>query len=168
MIFKVRPPDAFDLNGHALRCALGRSGVVSARAKREGDGATPAGVWPLRRLLYRADRLAAPKTRLPVAAIQAHDGWCDDPKDARYNREVPLPYPASAEHLWREDHVYDLIVVLGYNDDPPEPPRGSAIFLHCARPDYAPTEGCVALAVTDLLHVVALAAPGDALEIGRS
>jgi L,D-peptidoglycan transpeptidase YkuD (ErfK/YbiS/YcfS/YnhG family) len=145
------------------RCALGRGGVANPGEKREGDGATPAGTWPLRRLLYRADRLSAPKTELPVAALTPTDGWCDAPGDPAYNRPVTLPYPASAESLWREDGVYDLIVVLGYNDTPVVAGHGSAIFLHVARPDYSPTEGCVALAQADLLALLEHASPWDAL-----
>ena len=142
-------------DGRHFRCAMGRGGCV--RAKREGDGATPIGAWPMRRLLYRPDRLpAAPETGLPVAPLSPTDGWCDDPADAtNYNRPVTLPFSGSHEVLWRTDGLYDLIVVLGHNDAPPVPGAGSAIFLHCARPDYAPTEGCVALARPDLLAALA-------------
>ncbi len=136
-----------------MRCALGRSGV--ARNKREGDGATPAGAFPLRRVLYRPDREPPPQTALPIAALERGDGWCDAPDDAAYNRLVRLPHAASAEALWRADAVYDLIVVVGYNDAPVVAGRGSAIFLHLARPDFRPTEGCVALARADLLAVLA-------------
>ena len=135
-----------------LRCAVGRGGV--RRDKTEGDGATPAGCWPLRRVLYRPDRLVVPESRLPVSPISPGDGWCDEPSDIRYNRQVSLPYPARHERLWREDRIYDLIVVLGHNDNPPLPGAGSAIFLHVARDDYGPTEGCVALALPDLLFVL--------------
>lgn len=150
-----------------VRAAFGRGGVVEADAKREGDGATPLGTWPLLRVLYRADRVAAPRTTLPVTPLAPEDGWCDDPADAFYNRPVTHPYPASAERLWREDGLYDVVVVLAHNDAPPVPGLGSAIFLHCARPDYAPTEGCVAVARDDLLAVLREAKPGDALTIGR-
>ena len=136
-----------------MRCALGRSGI--ARDKREGDGATPAGAFALRRVLYRADREAPPQTTLPAGALDPADGWCDAPDDAAYNRPVRLPYPARAEALWRADGIYDLIVVLGHNDAPVLPGRGSAIFLHLAKPDFRPTEGCVALARADLLAVLA-------------
>ncbi|HEY3918458.1 MAG TPA: L,D-transpeptidase family protein [Stellaceae bacterium] len=135
-----------------LRCALGRGGVSAQ--KHEGDGATPVGGFVLRRVLYRPDREPPPQTRLPGLAIKPSDGWCDAPADAAYNRPVHLPYPASAEALWRADHVYDLIVVLGYNDAPVVPGQGSAIFLHLATQDYAPTAGCVALARADLLAVL--------------
>ena len=150
-------------DGRRMRCALGRGGVTGA--KREGDRATPAGRWPLRRVLYRADRIAAPATALPVAPIAPSDGWCDDPVHPDYNRAVALPHPARCEHLWRSDRVYDVIVVLGYNDEPVRTGLGSAIFLHVARRGFAPTEGCVALAHADLLAVLAGAQPGDAVAV---
>lgn len=136
-----------------MRCALGKGGVRTA--KREGDGATPAGAFVMRRVLYRADRGAPPTTQLPAAALSANDGWCDDEADPAYNRPVTLPYRARAERLWRDDRLYDLIVVLGHNDAPPVAGRGSAIFLHVAAADYAPTEGCIALAPDDLRPVLA-------------
>lgn len=143
------------------RCALGRGGVRAD--KREGDGATPAGTFPLREVWYRPDRAAPPVTRLPVRAIGAEDGWCDDPLDPAYNRRVRLPYAGRHERLWRADALYDVLAVIGYNDDPPEPGRGSAIFLHVAGSGFAATEGCVALALPDLLALLAACRPGDRL-----
>jgi L,D-peptidoglycan transpeptidase YkuD (ErfK/YbiS/YcfS/YnhG family) len=148
----VHPGDMASWGSRRFRCAIGRGG--RRQDKREGDGATPAGSWPMRRLLYRADRLALPQTALAVSVTAVADGWCDAPLDARYNQPVPLPYPASAETLWREDGVYDLIVPLGYNDAPVVAGAGSAIFLHVARDDFSATEGCVALALGDLLTVL--------------
>src|SRR5512138_3428359 len=150
-------------SGTTRRCAVGRGGI--ARKEGEGDGVTPVGRWPMRRLLYRADRLAKPATLLPCQAIAPEDGWCDDPADAAYNQPIRLPYPASHERLARDDHLYDLVVVLGYNDDPVVPGAGSAIFLHLARGDYGPTEGCVALALLDLLTVLESARPGSAVTV---
>ena len=129
-------------------CAIGRGGVCAE--KREGDGATPSGAWPLRSLFYRPDRVGRPVTSLPCRALTPQDGWCDDPADPAYNRLVALPYPSRHEAMWREDHLYDMVVTLAHNDDPPVPGRGSAIFLHVAKHDYGPTEGCVALAAEDL------------------
>lgn len=146
-------------------CALGRSGVVAENAKREGDGATPAGRFALRRVLWRADRGAPPPTALPCAAIDRNDGWCDDPARPEYNRKVRFPFAGSAEHLWRDDALYDLIVVLGHNDAPPRPGLGSAIFLHVAAPGLAPTEGCVAMERPLLRALVFDARPGDMLTI---
>jgi L,D-peptidoglycan transpeptidase YkuD (ErfK/YbiS/YcfS/YnhG family) len=116
------------------------------------------GRFPLRRVLYRPDRLARPPTSLPIASIASDDGWCDSPSDPGYNRQVRLPYPASAESLWRGDHLYDIVVVLGHNDDPVMPGRGSAIFFHIATSHYTPTAGCIALAFRDMLDVLALCA----------
>lgn len=144
-------------------CAIGYGGVRSATEKREGDGATPLGRWPLRRLLYRPDRGDRPRTSLPTLPIRRQDGWCDDPAFEDYNRPVRLPFPGSHEKLWREDGHYDLLAVLGHNDSPPQPGMGSAIFLHCASPDLKPTEGCVALLRPDLEEVLALVAPDSSV-----
>jgi L,D-peptidoglycan transpeptidase YkuD (ErfK/YbiS/YcfS/YnhG family) len=146
-----------------MRCALGRSGI--ARSKREGDGATPAGLWPLSHVLYRPDRLAPPQTALPVFSLTPDDGWCDDPADPAYNRPVKLPYASRAEAMWRGDGLYDIVVVLGYNLDPVVPGHGSAIFLHLARPDYAPTEGCVAVNRADMFDILRHSGPNSAMLI---
>jgi L,D-peptidoglycan transpeptidase YkuD (ErfK/YbiS/YcfS/YnhG family) len=146
------------------RCAIGSSGI--ARKETEGDGITPLGVFPLREVFYRADRLAKPDCVLPTRAIAEQDGWCDAPDDSHYNRLVRLPYPASAEQMWREDHLYDLVVVIGFNDDPVMAGKGSAIFLHLAHSDYAPTAGCVALAQADLRAALAQLRPADRMRIG--
>ncbi|MEO9970636.1 MAG: L,D-transpeptidase family protein [Hyphomonadaceae bacterium] len=140
--------------GKAYKCASGKGGAVSAEDKTEGDGATPLGQWRLRRIFYRPDRIAPPKSNLPLVPLRPTDGWCDAPLDPLYNRPVSLPYPSSHEKLWREDHVYDVIVELGHNDDPVIPYRGSAVFMHVAKTDYTPTEGCIALALDDLLDLL--------------
>ena len=168
LLFMVWADGRMDTGSGRAQCALGPAGVVDAADKREGDGATPAGIWSLRRLLYRADRLARPQTGLEVRALRPDDGWCDAPNDRRYNLPVTWPYVAGAEQLWRDDGVYDLIVVLGHNDSPVIPGAGSAIFLHVARDGYPPTQGCVALAREDLLALLRQARPGDALRIVRA
>ena len=139
--------------GLRMPAVIGVGGV--RRDKREGDGATPAGLLPLRRVLYRADRLRRPAAAVPVTLLAPADGWCDDPADARYNTAVTLPYDARHEALWRGDSVYDVIGVLGWNDAPVVRGAGSAIFLHVSRPDRAPTQGCVALPLPELLEVLA-------------
>jgi L,D-peptidoglycan transpeptidase YkuD (ErfK/YbiS/YcfS/YnhG family) len=141
--------------GRTFRCALGRAGVVPADRKREGDGGTPTGLLPLRRLHYRADRLKLPPSPLPRAPIAPDDLWCDAPTHASYNRLVRKPFDASHEEMWRADELYDIVGELGWNDAPVVPWQGSAIFLHLARPDYGPTAGCVALVRADLLEVLA-------------
>ena len=135
---------------------LGRNGVAPAEHKREGDGKTPLGLYPVRYFFYRGDRMAKPKTRLAARALEPSFGWCDDPKDKSYNQFVKLPYRASCETLWRADGLYDLILVLGFNDQPALPQKGSAIFMHCAAKQKTPTEGCVALELDALRQLLAL------------
>ena len=146
-----------------IRCALGRGGLTEKGG--EGDGISPQGTYALRRVFYRADKLGTPHTSLPVVAIEKHDGWCDDPTHPNYNQQVTLPVEASAETLWRDDALYDVIVVFGYNDEPIMPGKGSAIFMHIAQPDYSPTEGCVALAQEDLLKVLKDCGPKTVIEL---
>jgi L,D-peptidoglycan transpeptidase YkuD (ErfK/YbiS/YcfS/YnhG family) len=141
----------------AFRCALGVNGIIDADKKLEGDGKTPAGCWKLRYVMYRSDRRPSPRTKLPVTPLSFSDGWCDDPGHPSYNCPVQLPFAASHEKLWRDDGVYNIIVVLGHNDAPPVPGKGSAIFMHIARPDYRGTEGCVALSEPDLETILDLA-----------
>jgi L,D-peptidoglycan transpeptidase YkuD (ErfK/YbiS/YcfS/YnhG family) len=165
VIFVATADGVMDIGGRAVRCALGPAGVRPASIKREGDGASPAGVWPIREVYYRPDRGPPPATEFRVHALSPDDGWCDDPADPAYNRPVKLPYGASCEEMWREDEAYDIVVTLGYNDDPPVPGRGSAIFLHLRKPGYPPTAGCVAIARPELEALLAKARPGDAVEI---
>jgi L,D-peptidoglycan transpeptidase YkuD (ErfK/YbiS/YcfS/YnhG family) len=133
--------------------------------KVEGDAATPAGEFALRHIYYRNDRLVLPKVRLPARPIVEHDGWCDDPRSPAYNRLVRVPNEWSHEKMWREDGLYDLVVVVGYNDDPPEGEWGSAIFLHIARPDMSPTQGCVAFTREDLTELIGVIGPETRLRV---
>ncbi|MDG5495474.1 L,D-transpeptidase family protein [Niveispirillum sp. BGYR6] len=149
--------------GGRARCAVGRNGIRAD--KREGDGATPVGAFALRQVFYRADRLPRPQTGLPIAAIRPEDGWCDDPAHPDYNRPVTLPFAASHEEMWLAEPVYDIVVVLGHNDDPPVPGLGSAVFLHLARPGYEGTAGCLAVTLPDMLSLLRLARPGDRLVV---
>ncbi len=144
--------NTFFFGDQQFRCAIGKGGF--SNDKREGDGCSPVGVFTLRECWYRLDRLAPPETKLPLKIIRENDGWCDDSESPEYNTHVRLPYHYSHEKLWRDDHVYDLIVPLGYNDDPIINGRGSAIFMHLAHNDYKPTEGCVALALHDLITIL--------------
>jgi L,D-peptidoglycan transpeptidase YkuD (ErfK/YbiS/YcfS/YnhG family) len=122
--------------------------------KREGDGASPIGRFALLSAYYRADKRLRPRTALPLRTTRASDGWCDAPADRNYNRPVQHPYPASAERMWRKDGLYDVVIVLAYNDRPRIAGRGSAVFLHVAKADLSPTEGCVALRRADLLRLL--------------
>lgn len=149
--------------GGSSRAAIGRAGVTAHKV--EGDGATPAGTFPLVKAFYRADRLPRPHTKLPLRPLAPSDAWVDDPADPNYNSLVSLPYPAHSEALWLDDAVYDLLVVIGYNMAPVVPGAGSAIFLHIARPDFSPTAGCIAIAQATLLALMPLLGPRSSITI---
>ncbi len=148
----VSPQGKLIWQNKEYKCALGKSGVT--KNKTEGDGMTPEGCFPLREVFFRPDKIKNLKINLPVKTLNPDDGWCDDPKDKNYNKFVKHPYPASAENLWREDYLYDIIVIISYNDDPVILGKGSAIFMHVARENYSPTDGCIALARPDLLEIL--------------
>jgi L,D-peptidoglycan transpeptidase YkuD (ErfK/YbiS/YcfS/YnhG family) len=148
----LHPDGRLLLGGATYRAALGARGV--SLFKEEGDKTTPGGTLPLRRVLYRADRVKPPLCSVPLEPIGRADGWGDDPLHRDYNRMVRLPHAGRCEELWRTDGLYDVIGVLGWNDRPVERNRGSAIFLHVARADFGPTEGCIALSLADLLLVL--------------
>lgn len=149
-------------------CALGKGGIIDE--KQEGDHKSPTGKFGLRSVYYRYDKLGAPiYSKVPMLAILKEDGWCDDPNDEAYNKSVMLPYHASAEELWRDDDLYDIIVVLGYNDAPPIPGKGSAIFMHVARDlndhSFLGTQGCISLKKDHLLELLPELTPETSLEI---
>jgi L,D-peptidoglycan transpeptidase YkuD (ErfK/YbiS/YcfS/YnhG family) len=152
-----------EVDGEWLPCLIGRAGVISAADKREGDGTTPLGAWPVRGALLRPDRRIAPPARLPWRWLRPDDGWSDDVHDPAYNRPVRHPHPFSAERLWREDGVYDAILWLGHNE-PPVAGAGSAIFLHLTG-DKDFTEGCVAVSRDAMMALLSSLATGDALAI---
>lgn len=150
--FHVYSNGFISLHGTLYKCALGEMGVT--KEKKEGDKATPIGSFPLREVYYRSDRVREPHTSLPKYELSPNSGWCNDPDDPAYNTFVDLPYAGGHEELWRDDEIYDLIVVMGYNDDPPVAGKGSALFVHVARPDFTPTAGCVALSFPDILKML--------------
>ena len=135
-----------------FECSIGSGGIVED--KQEGDRGTPVGRFPFREVYYRLDRIGPISTSLRTTVIEKSDGWCDDPDDPMYNKHVKLPYAARHEELWREDHVYDVILVIGQNDAPVLPGKGSAVFVHLRRPEGTPTEGCVAFSLKNLLEII--------------
>jgi L,D-peptidoglycan transpeptidase YkuD (ErfK/YbiS/YcfS/YnhG family) len=137
--------------------ALGRTGIKAA--KREGDGGTPRGRFHPVRLWWRADRLPRPHTRLPVRRIGPHDAWCEDPHDRRYNRPFRRSANEPGDRLRRDDGLYDFIIEIDHNTRPRVAGRGSAVFIHVARPAFAPTAGCVALRRQDLRALLARLTP---------
>ena len=148
----------------AVPVALGRGGIRAN--KREGDGGTPRGTFRLRRLWWRADRMTRPMTQLPVRPIRSDDGWCEDPRDRHYNQPIRLKPDHPGDRLKRADHLYDLIIELDHNTRPRIAGRGSAVFVHMARPGFAPTAGCVALKADALRRLLARIGPRTRIVIG--
>ena len=150
--------------GLCISCTLGRQGV--SHRKREGDGTTPAGRFRLQRISYRADRGPRPRTLLPQRRLRPDEGWCDDPASGRYNRPVRLPFHSGHETMWRDDPLYDIVVVLDHNLRPCRRGFGSAVFLHIARPDSAPTAGCIAVSAADMRRLLPRLSSRTVLTIG--
>jgi L,D-peptidoglycan transpeptidase YkuD (ErfK/YbiS/YcfS/YnhG family) len=144
--------------------ALGRGGIIAG--KREGDGGTPRGSFHPVRLWWRADRHPRPRTHLPVRAITSTDAWCEDPRDRRYNRAVQLRNEGDGDRLRRDDHLYDFIIEIDHNTRPRIAGHGSAVFLHLARPNFAPTAGCVSMTRPAMLRLLERIGPQTRIVIG--
>jgi L,D-peptidoglycan transpeptidase YkuD (ErfK/YbiS/YcfS/YnhG family) len=143
--------------------ALGKGGILAD--KREGDNGTPRGTFRPRRLWWRADRHVRPRTLLPVRAIGAEDGWCEDPSDRRYNQAIRLRHDRTGDRLRRDDHLYDFIIEIDHNTHPRVAGRGSAVFLHLARPHFGPTAGCVAMTRPAMLQLLRRIGPRTRIDI---
>lgn len=141
-----------ELGGRIIPVALGRGGILAN--KREGDGGTPRGTFYPRRLWWRADRHARPRTFLPVRIIGPKDAWCENPADRHYNQPVRSADARSGDRLRRDDHLYDFVIEIDHNTRPRIAGRGSAVFLHLARPQFAPTAGCVAMTRSSMLQLL--------------
>jgi len=146
------------------RVALGRGGILAD--KREGDGATPRGRFRLVRLWWNPERGLRPVTRLPMRRIEPDDAWCEDPADRRYNRPIKLTADGAGDRLRRQDHLYDLIIEISHNARPRMARRGSAVFIHVARPGLAPTAGCVAMPKPHLCRLLNRVGPDTRILIG--
>ena len=140
--------------GYKLKCCFGKSG--KKKIKKEGDLATPKGKFGLGVLYYRKDRIKLPKCKLNRRIIKKNMGWCDDSKSNKYNREIKLPSKFSAEKLYRKDIIYDAFIIIKYNFKPVIKKKGSAIFLHIAKKNYTPTQGCVAISKKDFIKILPL------------
>jgi L,D-peptidoglycan transpeptidase YkuD (ErfK/YbiS/YcfS/YnhG family) len=140
------------LDGRAIAVALGRGGIKAN--KFEGDGATPRGSFRARKLWWRADRHPRPPTRLPAGPILPQDTWCEDPASRHYNRPIRLAADDTGDRLTRTDQLYDFVVEIDHNVRPRVANRGSAVFLHLARPGFAPTAGCVAMTRASMLRLL--------------
>jgi L,D-peptidoglycan transpeptidase YkuD (ErfK/YbiS/YcfS/YnhG family) len=137
---------------YKIKCAIGKNGIT--KNKREGDLKTPRGIFKLKKVLYRRDRIKFFKSTLKKNYIKKNIGWCDDPSSKYYNREIKFPFNYSAEKLWRKDNIYDLIIIINYNCKPVIKNKGSAIFLHICKKNYAPTKGCLAINKNDMMNLI--------------
>ncbi len=146
-----------------LPVALGRGGIRAN--KREGDGGTPRGRFRLLRLWWRADRHPRPATRLPARRITGDIAWCEDPGDRRYNRPFRRAAAAPGDRLWRDDRLYDFIIEIDHNSRPRVAGRGSAVFIHVARPGFRPTAGCVAMTLPRLRWLLGRVGPQTHIDI---
>lgn len=150
--------------GQVIPVSLGRGGMLAN--KHEGDGGTPRGTFRPRRLWWRADRHLRPQTLLPVRIIGPNDGWCENPNDRRYNQPIRLEGLQTGDRLRRDDHLYDFVIEIDHNTRPRVAGRGSAVFLHLARPNFAPTAGCVAMTRPAMLHLLRRLGPQTRIIIG--
>ena len=140
--------------GYKIKCCIGKSGTKSL--KREGDLATPKGLFKLGTLYYRSDRVGRLKCKIKKKKITKKMGWCDDSKSKKYNKEIYIPFKPSAEKLYRSDNKYNFLIVIKYNTNPIIKKKGSAIFLHLTNKKYNSTRGCVGILKKDFIKILPL------------
>tara|TARA_B110001452_G_C15151523_1_gene400761 strand:- start:397 stop:888 length:492 start_codon:yes stop_codon:yes gene_type:complete len=137
---------------YKIKCSVGKRGITSK--KIEGDNKTPRGIFGLKSILYRKDRVLKIKTSLSKIIIKKNMGWCDDSKSRHYNQMIKFPFYSGAEKLWLNENIYDVIIIINYNLEPIKKNKGSAIFLHIAKYNYKPTRGCIAIAKKDIMMLI--------------
>ena len=140
--------------GYKLKCAIGKCGIIGS--KKEGDLATPKGIFKLGQLYYRKDKVKQIKCKIKKQIIRKNMGWCNDSRSTKYNKEINFPFRYGAEKLYRKDMIYDLLINIEYNFRPVIKKKGSAIFLHLASSKYKPTKGCIAISKKDFLKILPL------------
>ena len=138
--------------GYKLKCSIGKSGIKYS--KKEGDLATPKGIFKLGLLYYRKNRNISLKSKLKKKIIKKNMGWCNDSKSKQYNQEIYFPFNYGAEKLYRKSKIYDIFINIKYNHSPVVKKKGSAIFLHLTNKNYKPTKGCVAILKKDFLKIL--------------
>ena len=151
MLIRLKNKDTLHFDNFLFQCAIGKKGINSK--KKEGDFCTPKGIFSIKNLYYRSDRLTKPETKITVKKIKKHMGWCNDPKNKKYNSLIRINKKIRHEKMYRKDHKYDLVIVINYNLKKPIPYKGSAIFIHLTN-NYKPTAGCIALKKKDLLILI--------------
>ena len=144
------------------RCSVGLNGFT--KNKIEGDKKTPIGVYSFGKLFVRTDKIKNLNTKFKYIPIRKDMAWSDDSNKSNYNNLIKTKNKHK-ESLYRDDNLYDLILVINYNMNPVLPNKGSAIFLHVSSDDYKPTEGCVAIAVNDFIEILKTLKPDDKINI---
>ena len=134
-----------------VKCAIGKKGIGYKR--KEGDLITPLGEFNIKYILYRKDRIKV-SSKLKKKVIKKNMGWCDDPKSNHYNKLVKLPFDYKHEKLYKNENIYDIILVLNYNMNPIKKNQGSAIFIHVAKNNFKRTKGCVAIKKISLIKLI--------------
>ena len=153
MIIQLKNKDTLIVDDFKFKCCIGKNSLK--KHKIEGDKATPIGVFKINKLYYRADTVEKPITNLKTKIIKKNMGWCNDPKNKLYNKEIKINKLIKHEKLFRKDNKYDYFMVINYNQTKPIPFKGSAIFLHLTK-TYKPTAGCIAIKKNDFLVLVKL------------
>ena len=148
MLLRLKNKEYLIVDEFKFKCSIGKKGLKSK--KKEGDNCTPIGIFKVGKVYYRSDRIKKPETVLKTKKIDKNMGWCDDPYNKRYNKEIVLDKKNRGEKFYRRDNTYDILVVIEYNTKKTKPFKGSAIFIHLTK-NYSPTEGCIALKKNDLL-----------------
>jgi len=147
MIIKLKNKEILICDDFQFKCSIGKNGLK--KNKLEGDHCTPKGTFLLGPVYYRSDRVDKPNTKLKTIRINKQMGWCDDPNNAYYNKEIKLNKKIKAEKFYRKDKIYDIIIVINYNTRRIIKNKGSAIFIHVTN-NYKPTKGCLALSLNDI------------------
>ena len=163
MLIKIKKNGLLIFKNYKFKCALGKSGLK--KNKKEGDKATPCGIFTFGKLYYRADRIKKIKTQLKVKTIKKNMGWCNNPKNKKYNKEINLNSIKAGEKLFRNDHKYDAFIFINYNSKPTIPGKGSAIFLHLTR-SFKSTAGCIAINKKNFLFLAKFLKSKTKIKIG--
>lgn len=159
----VKAPGNLKYKSLEFRCSIGKSGIK--KKIKEGDNITPKGIFKILKIYYRSDRIKKFSTDIKIIKIKKNMGWCDDPKSSLYNKEIKLPFNYSHEKLYRNDHLYDIVMPINYNMNPTVKNKGSAIFLHLAKKNYTPTKGCVGLRKVHLLKILKIIKPNTKIKL---
>ena len=153
MLIKLKNKDQLIVDDFTFKCAIGKAHLSSK--KKEGDKTTPKGLFSIGKLYYRADRVKEPSCKIESKIIKKNMGWCDDPNNKAYNKEIKTPSKCNHEKIFKKDNSYDYFLVINYNTKKIKPYKGSAIFLHLTK-NYKPTAGCIAVNKKDFLIILKL------------